>query len=101
MNRAYLEGLLVGVPLPAEKSDLVEYARAQREGARAAELLERIPDRSYRTLQEVGEELEPRQRRPQERKSGAPRAESGLPPGGEGYLGEQVEPANVAAVRRT
>jgi hypothetical protein len=82
-NRASIESLLEGVPLPAKRSDLIAYAR--REGGRsAAKLLKRLPSRRYGTVDDVGEALEPVQpaRRPERR---VPRAESDLPPGGSAY----------------
>jgi Protein of unknown function (DUF2795) len=82
-RRAYIESLLEGVPLPAAKSVLVEYAK--REGDRdAAKLLKSLRSRVYSTLDEVGEALEPVQPRwPRERR--VPKPESDLPPGGPAY----------------
>lgn len=82
-ERAYLEALLEGVPLPATRSDLVTYARRHGD-RRAATLLKALPERRYDWLDEVGEALEPVQPKwPRERR--VPRAESGLPPGGPAY----------------
>ena len=99
VNRSYVESLLVGVELPAARDALVAYARRQPRGAAVAARLASIPDREYRTLQEVGEELEPRQPAPVPVARPLPRAESDLPPGGAAYLGEASEPANVVAAR--
>ena len=83
---AELQVLLEGVTLPAGKRELVEYAR--REDGGLVQLLERLPDREYKSLDEVGEELvrvQPKWAQPDPRE---PRAESGLPPGGEAYVRE-------------
>jgi hypothetical protein len=101
VNRAYVESFLSGVALPASKDELIAYARDQERGGPVAERLRALPEREYRALQDVGEELEPRQpeawrREPPTR---LPREESDLPPGGDAYVGEPVEPANVVAVR--
>jgi hypothetical protein len=79
---AQIQVLLEGVPLPASKQTLIDYARA--EDARAVEVLEAIPDREYRSLDEVGEALSSVQ--PSWSKNpGEPREESDLPPGGDDY----------------
>ncbi|HSP72285.1 MAG TPA: DUF2795 domain-containing protein [Gaiellaceae bacterium] len=100
MNRAYVESLLSGIALLASKRELVAYARRQEDGAAAAERLRALPEREYRALQDVGEELEPRQPEARQAPTTLPREESDLPPGGAAYLGEAVEPANVAALKR-
>jgi hypothetical protein len=99
MNRAQIEELLVGVPLPASKRELVDYARAQPGGGRAAERLARIPDREYDSIQDAGEALEPVQPERSEPRVVGPRVESDAPPGGAAYTGGEELPANVEAVR--
>ena len=99
VNRAEVEALLVGVPLPATRRQLLEYARRQGRGGEAAVLLGRIPEREYRSLPEVGETLEPRDVPAREERPPSPRGESGPPPGGNAYVGEREEPANVVAAR--
>jgi hypothetical protein len=91
---ATLQALLEGVPLPATRGDLVEYARAQREGDAYADALLRAPDREYRSLDEVAEELIRVQPQPT-RSEQLPREESGLPPGGDAYLDPTPEPGAV------
>ena len=59
---AELQTLLEGVPLPAARSELIEYAREQ-DGGELLGLLSRLPDREYRSLDEVGEALAPVQPR--------------------------------------
>jgi uncharacterized protein DUF2795 len=101
MNSAYVDSLLNGVALPATKSELIAYARRQEGGEAVAERLRALPEREFRTLDEVGEELEPRRPRAwrQPPPTELPKPESGLPPGGSAYLGEEQEPANVVAAR--
>jgi hypothetical protein len=92
MNAAELQVVLEGVALPAQKRDLLDYARTQDE--RAARQLEQLPDREYRSLDEVGEALAPVQpSRP--RPDAAPHEESGAPPGGDAYLEPHPEPGSV------
>ena len=101
-NRATIESLLGGVPLPATKAELIAYASHQdRLGPAVAERLRSLPDREYRALPDVGEALEPRQPAAWGGKppSKLPREESDVYPGGRAYLGEPVEPANVVAAR--
>jgi hypothetical protein len=101
VNRAQIEGLLVGVALPATKDELIRYARAQPGGATVAARLEQIPDLQYDAIQDVGEALEPVQPEPMPPRTEPPHAESGEPPGGPAYVGEPVEPPNVAAKRKS
>ena len=90
---AELEALLEGVPLPARKSELVAYARSQDD--RLAEELTSLPDRDYRSLDEVGEALAPVQPPRSEPEAAAPREESDLPPGGDDYVAPHREPGAV------
>jgi hypothetical protein len=83
-TRARLEALLEGVPLPAQKRELVEYAR--KLDPELARLVEGLPDREYRALDEVGEALVPAQPPPVPNHVESPREESGLPPGGDDYV---------------
>jgi hypothetical protein len=85
--------LLEGVPLPAKRQLLVEYAR--HEDAGVAELLrERLPDQEFDRLDAVAELLAgpPRSPRPSQR---LPLPESGEPPGGDDYLQAFPEPGAV------
>ena len=81
---AELQVLLEGVPLPAGKKELIEYARDQ-DDHRLAGLLERLEDREYGSLDEVGEELAPVQPERQSPDPHQPHEESDLPPGGDAY----------------
>ena len=98
MNRAELESVLVGIPLPASKGDLVDYARRQPGGGPAVPLLGKIADRSYESLDEVGEQVQRFQPRRAD-DTPLPQVESDAPPGGPAYVGEEVEPMNVVAAR--
>jgi hypothetical protein len=92
---ATLQVLLEGVPLPAEKSELIAYARAQDgDSGAATELLELLPDREYKSLDEVGEALAPVQPAAGD-EAELPRAESDLPPGGDDYVDPSPVPGGV------
>src|SRR5436190_5005555 len=80
-----LQTLLEGAPLPAKKHDLIRYAQEQGESM-PWNLLDRLTDREYRTLDEVGEALAPVQVRDSNADTPLPHAESGLPPGAEDYV---------------
>jgi hypothetical protein len=90
---AELQVLLEGVPLPARKRELVEYARSQ--DGDAARHLESLPDREYRSLDEVGEALAPVQPSRSQPQAAVPREESDAPPGGEDYVQPHPEPGAV------
>lgn len=85
MDVAVLQVLLEGVPLPAEKDDLIRYAA--REGATPGQLgmLARLPDRQFETIDEAAEELVPVQPEREDEVPHTPREESGDPPGGDAY----------------
>ena len=53
---ADLQALLEGVRLPADKSELADYARV-RDHAGLARLIGELPEREYTTLVEVAEDL--------------------------------------------
>jgi hypothetical protein len=80
---AEIQVVLEGVKLPATRDELVRYAAPQ--DAQAAVELERISNRKYDSIDDVGEELTPTQpARPSAQK--LPKPESGKPPGGDDYL---------------
>jgi hypothetical protein len=91
---AELQVVLEGVPLPARKHELIDYARAE-DGARFVPLLAQLPDREYKSLDEVGEELLPVQPAWKESHADRPREESGKPPGGAAYTDASAEPGAV------
>ena len=90
---ALIQVVLEGVPLPASKAELVDYAR--REDPDAGALLEALPDREYRSLDEVGEALAPVQPPRAQPGAAVPREESDLPPGGDAYVEPHPEPGAV------
>jgi Protein of unknown function (DUF2795) len=90
---AELQVLLEGVPLPAHKRQLVAYARSQ--DGEAARHLESLPDREYRSLDEVGEALAPVQPSRSRPNTVVPHEESDKPPGGENYVKPDPEPGAV------
>jgi hypothetical protein len=92
---ARLQVLLEGVALPASKHELLIYAQEQRAGGDELSLLRRLPEREYRSLDDVGETLAPVQPdRSKDRK--LPREESGRPPGGDDYLHPHPTPGKVS-----
>ncbi|HEV7640003.1 MAG TPA: DUF2795 domain-containing protein [Gaiellaceae bacterium] len=89
---AEIQVMLEGITLPATRAQLVHYAAAQ--DAEAAIELERITDRTYRSIDEVGEELahtEPHLAAA----SLAPHPESGAPPGGADYVNPSPTPGAI------
>jgi Protein of unknown function (DUF2795) len=92
---AELQALLEGVDLPAGKGRLVEYARAQNARPELMVALERLPERDYRALDEVGEALDPVQPTWHHTPPHGPRAESDLAPGGDAYTDASAEPGAV------
>ena len=90
---AEVQVLLEGVPLPAHKRELLAYARSQ--DGDAARHLESLPEREYRSLDEVGEALAPVQPSRSQPDSAVPHEESDKPPGGEAYLTPHPEPGAV------
>lgn len=88
-----IQVLLEGVPLPASRAMLVEYAAA--EDADAAQVLrERLPEQQYDRIDEVGELLLGRISPPYA-PTPLPVPESGKPPGGDDYLRPFAQPGEV------
>ena len=90
---AQIQTVLEGVPLPAQKRELVDYAWTQDEAA--ARRLESLPDREYRSLDEVGEALVPVQPEWSRAPAHLPREESDAPPGGDAYVDPHAQPGAV------
>jgi hypothetical protein len=90
---AELQVVLEGVPLPAKKNELIDYARTQDESAAAD--LQKLPDREYSSLDDVGEALAPVQPESPRSDPQKPRDESGQPPGGDSYTDPSPEPGAV------
>jgi hypothetical protein len=82
------------VALPASKDELIRYARGQDGGGLAVPLLERLPDRKYRRLDEVAETLAPVQPSSDEQ-TALPREESDVTPGGPDYTAAHPNPGKV------
>jgi hypothetical protein len=80
---AQIQVVLEGIDLPASRDELVRYAA--REDRDAAAALERIEDRSYGRIDDVGEQLAPTAVALRS-DSPLPKPESGKPPGGDDYL---------------
>ena len=89
---AEIQVVLEGVKLPATRAELVHYAALQ--DAEAAVELERISDREYKSIDEVGEELAHTQPYfPAEEP--LPREESGAPPGKADYVNPDPTPGEL------
>ena len=89
---AIAQVVLEGVGLPATKRELLDYARRQDGGGSRLAALERIPDRQYGALDEVGEAICGTQPSFQPPGAHEPRAESGEVPGGRAYTHPEEEP---------
>jgi hypothetical protein len=93
---AELKGLLVGVGLPADKAQLLEYAVRQHADPQALAALRSLPERRYESLDEVVEDLLHVQPVHLE-DDPSPHEESGAPPGGDDYI--ERHPTDTGAVR--
>ncbi len=91
---AELQVLLEGAPLPNERSTLVRYALRQGASGAQVGMLRRLPDRKFRTIDEVAECLF-RVQPAFEHDAPAPREESGRPPGGDAYTQLESESGRV------
>ncbi|HJU36623.1 MAG TPA: DUF2795 domain-containing protein [Gaiellaceae bacterium] len=91
---AELQVLLEGVSLPSELSELVKYALRQGATGEQIAMLQRLPDRSYDNIDEVGEALVPVQPEFEHEEPESPREESGAPPGADAYT--QLHPESGA-----
>jgi hypothetical protein len=96
-DAARAQAVLEGVSLPASRSRLLAYAAQQGAGDAVLDLLQLLPDREFRSLDEVGEALVPVQPPGPEAPPPRPRPESADPPGREGYTEQSPEPGDVRA----
>jgi hypothetical protein len=96
-SAAALKSALVGVDLPAEKAELLEYAVRQRTEPAYLDALRSLPDREYASLDEVVEELVQVQPPRLHTDAHGPREESGPPPGGDDYT--ESHPTDTGQVR--
>ena len=94
-HAAEIQVLLEGIPLPAARDELLEYARGESADGPLVALLETLPEREYRSLDEVGEELHPVQPSRPNSQPGGPRPESGETPGRDAYTDPSAEPGAV------
>ena len=87
--------VLEGVPLPATRAQLLEYARLQEPSVVAE--VRQLPDEEFDRLDDVGELLMLRPSAPKPPGDRLPRPESGKPPGGDDYL--EPFPSDTGRVR--
>ncbi len=80
----FVQSVLEGVPLPATRRQLLEYARAQDPSI--LDDLSGLPDAEFDRLDAVGRLLTMRPSAPKPPEHGLPKPESGKPPGGDDYL---------------
>ncbi len=92
---AQLQVLLEGVPLPNERSSLLSYALHEGASGEQIALLQRLPDRRYHNIDEVGEELARVQPAYEDGEPDSPHEESGAPPGGDAYTQPHPESGQV------
>ena len=94
---AELKTVLTGVPLPAQKSELLEYAVRQHAEPSLLDALRTLSDdEEYSSLDQVVEELLQVQPRRPDPVPHEPREESGKPPGAEAYTEEDPQSGAVA-----
>lgn len=93
---ARLKTVLVGIDLPARKSDLLEYAVQQHAEPSLLGALQTLSDgREYASLDALVEELLLVQPPPFGGAPPQPREEAGRPPGGDAYTELDPEPGAV------
>jgi Protein of unknown function (DUF2795) len=92
---ALIQAVLEGVPLPASRDELLEYAWRQEVTGDVVRLLERIEDREYDRLDAVGEEIARAQPGNEPPSTHRPAVESDDVPGGEAYTDPKAEPGTI------
>jgi hypothetical protein len=93
---AELKTVLVGVALPAQKPELLEYAVRQRAEPPLLDALSSLSDeKEYDSLDEVVEELLQVQPNRGDPVPHEPKEESGKPPGGDSYTEKDPQPGAV------
>jgi Protein of unknown function (DUF2795) len=85
VNPTLVESLIEGMPLPARRDEIVEYAQIEGAEEDLLDALRALPDREYESADDIGETLRPAQPNPPAEEAPEPRAESGDPPGGGSY----------------
>jgi Protein of unknown function (DUF2795) len=97
---AELKAVLNGVPLPAQRPDLLEYAVGNHAEPPLIDALRSLPDdEQYESLDEVVEELLRIQPARARSVPHQPNEESGAPPGGDDYT--RAHPPDTGKVRET
>lgn len=81
---SFVQAVLEGVPLPATRKQLLEYAHAQDPSI--VDDLRGLPDEEFDRLDAVGGALTMQPSAPKPPVHALPRPESGKPPGGDDYL---------------
>ena len=95
-DAAELTATLVGVTLPAEKPQLLEYAVQQRAEPRLLDWLRTLPvGKKYESLDEVVEELLHVQPPRLDGDPREPKEEAGAPPGGDAYTDKDPETGKI------
>ena len=95
-DAAELKATLVGVTLPAEKQQLLEYAVQQRAEPRLLDGLRTLSEeKKYESLDEVVEELLHVQPARLDGDPREPQEEAGAPPGGDAYTDKDPETGKV------
>lgn len=95
-DAAELKATLVGVPLPAEKQQLLEYAVQQRAEPRLLDGLRTLQgEKAYESLDDVVEELLRMQPPHDDGDPHEPKEEAGAPPGGDAYTDKDPETGKV------
>lgn len=89
---AIAQVVLEGVPLPAQKRDLLAYAHRQETPHEVLAALALVPDREYAAIDEVGEAIVHVQPALGPKPASEPSPESGDVPGGAAYLEPGAEP---------
>jgi hypothetical protein len=92
---AELKTVLVGVPLPATKDALLEYAVRQRAEPQLLEALRNAPDREFASLDELVEDIVHAQPPRDHVDATKPHEESGAPPGGDAYTDPHPDTGRV------
>jgi hypothetical protein len=93
---AELKTLLTGVPLPAARPELLEYAVRQHAEPQLLAALRSLPgEKEFPSLDAVAEELLQIQPGHVDAVPHEPKEESGRPPGGDAYTDRDPEPGAV------
>lgn len=87
--------MLEGVSLPAERSELLDYATQQRATPLQIGMLHRLPEQEFETIDEVAETLVRVQPAREHEVPHSPAEESGAPPGGEAYTKVSTDSGRV------